>query len=277
MQIYRSNIRFKEQSVFSRARALNSGSKLISTFALFLLFLAAPGNGFGVLKGAMATELDHAIIDEALAGTVCNRNLAVIVEGAYYQNSKYNAVDRKPERHFETKNLERSIKYINSERKKALHAALEAGPKPDMRTRTLFHFGMLLHTVNNFYLNTDYLEKLIEKLEKSGNHNFDPYDLPLVDWSEAGESGKYRVLSEAERKNRVEKKLSSTTYAKAARGLAIKEVRRQWDTLEGLLRSRYFSQADIIIAAPKTASCEKLIPDYVENHGLHAQESTPDL
>ena len=231
------------------------------TLALMLLSLN---------QAAFATDQDRSIIEEALNGMVCPRNIDVIVEGAYYQSHRLNGKEKKPERHFESATLDHSFRYIKAERKKVLNAAREAGPDSEMRTRALFHFGMMLHTVNAFYQNTDFLEKETKKLADSGSNSFDPYEMELIDWSEAEKAG-YKKLSKEERDKRATKQIQNSTYGKVARGLAIREAARQWDYLEGLLRTRYPQDADTIVAALKSAGCDNLVPEEIKDHALHAR------
>lgn len=227
-------------------------------------------------QAAFASDTDRSIIQEALNGMVCPRNIDVIVEGAYYQGHRLNSKEKKPERHFESDTLDHSFRYIKAERKKILNAARDAGPEPEMRTRALFHFGMMLHAINAFYENTDFLEREEKRLASNGTDNFDPYEMELIDWSEAEKAG-YKKLSEEERKRRATKQIQNSTYGKVARGLAIREAVRQWDYLEGLLRSRYPQEADTIVSALKSAGCDNLVPEEIKDHPLHARESVSDF
>lgn len=244
--------------------------RLASIVCLFLWGIST----LVVVPACNANEYDSSIIKEALAGTVCDRNLAVIVEGAYFQNSKLNQPKIKPARHFESKNLKKSFRYIDKERKKVLNAALEAGPDPEMRTRTLFHFGMMIHTINSLYRNTNYLANKIQEAKRvnvSGTVK-DPYSIDLVDWSKitSKQTGSLEWISPKPRNKLLKKKIGSTTYAKVARGLAIRETLRQWDFLEALIRSRYSKSADTIIAALKQAGCDRTVPQELEGLPLHA-------
>ena len=196
---------------------------------------------------ADASEFDSSIIKEALSGIVCDKNIQVMVEGAYYQGT--------------------------SERRKILNAALFAGPEPEMRLRSLFHFGMLAHTVNSFYTNTSYLPDKIKKIKKKYGSVDDPYGLDLVDWTESGKNSKYKWLTKEKRKELFEQTLDNTTVLKVARGLAIREIQRQWDYLESLIRISYSDKADLIIAALKSASCDGLVPEELDGLPLHARDA----
>lgn len=227
------------------------------------------------LVPANATDSDSSIIKEALEGTVCQRNIAVIIEGAYYQNQGLNSPAKKPDRHFESESIDRSIKYVKSEHRKILNAACEAGPDQEMRTRALFHFGMMVHTLNNFYTNTNYLPNLVKAKKKEKDDSYDPYDLALADWSKISSSGKnaVKLIELRDRPTTFQKPIQDTTLTKVARGLAIREVRRQWDFIESMIRARYIDKADIIIAALKTAGCDKLVPNELEGLPLHAHSA----
>lgn len=245
-----------------------SSSRLIFNWLVSILAISSTL----VSSPSLATEGDSSIIQEALADTVCNRNIAVIIEGAYFQTNKLNIAKKKPERHFESADLAKSLRYINSERRKVLNSALYAGPQPEMRTRCLFHFGMMIHTINSLYTNTNYLpEKVNQILSKDGEVS-DPYNLDLVDWSPDTQEP-IQSLKWIEPKKRAKifsKPLNDTTVGKVARGLAIRETQRQWDFLEALIRSRYSNKTDTIITALKQAGCDKLVPEELEGLPLHA-------
>lgn len=243
------------------------GSKL-SAFLFFVLFLLSPSN-------ARATDMDSSIIKEALQGIVCDRNIHVIIEGAYFQSMKENDRKRKPERHFADKNLKSSLNYIQLEQKKVLNAAIHSGSDPEMRTRALFHFGMMAHTANNFYSNTNYLPEKIKYLRKTKGVVNDPYNIKLVDWSQELDPNHSNLsfITESDRKKIFSQKLGHTTVARVARGLAIREIRRQWDFMEALIRVKYKPKASIIIAALKKADCEDLVPKELEGLPLHAHHA----
>lgn len=235
---------------------MNIQKTILYLFPSFLLALyPAPA--------AMASPLDASIIKEALAETVCPTNIEVMVKGSDQQDSKSYDESVEPQRHFETKALWRSYRYMKGEQTRALNYAASADEDPEMRTRTLFHFGMLLHTSSCFYRNTSFLKEQVDRLSSITGGDFDPYSIDLFDWRKLGESGSTAGLRLIDRDSRgalLDRAVAGTTMAKVARGLAIREARRQWDLFETLIRNRYHGRADTILAALKSASCPSLEP-----------------
>lgn len=210
-----------------------------------------------------ASPLDASIIKEALGETVCPTNIEVMVRGSDQQDSKSYDESAEPQRHFETEALWRSYRYMKSEQTRALNYAASADQDPEMRTRALFHFGMLLHTSSCFYRNTTFLEEQIERLASTTGGDFDPYSIDLFDWRQLGDPGStagLKLIDRERRKVLLDQAVAGTTVAKVARGLSIREARRQWDYFETLIRNRYHGRADTILAALKTASCPSLEP-----------------
>jgi len=209
------------------------------------------------------SPMDASIIKEALAETICPTNIEVMVKGSDQQDSKSYEESTEPQRHFETKALWRSYRYMKGEQTRALNYAASADEDPEMRTRALFHFGMLLHTSSCFYRNTTFLREQIERLASITGGDFDPYSIDLFDWRKLGDPGSTAGLKLIERENRkvlLDQVVAGTTLAKVARGLSIREARRQWDYFETLIRNRYHGRADTILAALKSASCPSLEP-----------------
>jgi hypothetical protein len=210
------------------------------------------------------------IIKEALAGTICPENIAVIVNGSNNQNTPNNDVTNEPQRHFEVKDLMRAYKYVQQEQTRVLHYAHNADTDPDSRVRALFHFGMMVHSVQDFYSNSNYVKLKVDEMKLRGAQ-FDPYSIQPFDWSKLAEGGtlkghKLIIWTDSDERNRqLDVPLGKTTYRKVARGIAIQETTRQWNFLERLLRTRYGEKSATILAALKEAACENTTPRDAED------------
>jgi len=215
-----------------------------------------------------SSDVHGEITREALNGTVCPANIEVMVNGSKSQDLS-DAASEQP-RHFETKDVNRSYEYVKREQKKVLNYAHDADSNADSRVRALYHFGMMLHTVQDFYSNTNYLKLKVEELDRTKGGAFDPYSIELFDWVKLGNAktvivGGNELRVETARNARLELSLQDSTYGKVARGLAIRETSRQWSYLENLLNSKYGERAKTILIALKQASCIKKYPPEAED------------
>lgn len=124
----------------------------------------------------------------------------------------------------------------------------------------------------DFYSRSNYLEIQSAILsEKLGKDGFDPYNIELVDWNKLlndlkrNEPVIYGPATQAkEDAGQGKKPLSSATYFKAARELAVHETSRQWEVLETLIKQRYHERAITILAALKQAGCPTTEPDSLD-------------
>lgn len=215
-------------------------------------------------------DVHEEIIKEALAGTICPANIEVIANGSRYQDGDATGNETDPQRHFESKSINRSYEYVKREQKKVINFAGKADSSEDARTRTLYHFGMMLHTLQDFYSNTNYLELKLDEANRTESGGFDPYSLELFDWQRLTADatpavGGKELKPEEVQIEKLNKPLRDTTYGKVARGLAIRETSRQWTFLEQLLKNRYGEKADTIILALREASCVKKFPTEAED------------
>jgi hypothetical protein len=249
--------------------ALTMLAKRVHSFhALTLLAASLFISGFAssTLDGG---DIHEEVIKEGLAGTICPANIEVIVNGSKFQDAEATENETDQQRHFEAKTINRSYDYAKREQKKVLNYANNADSSSEARTRTLYHFGMMLHTLHDFYCNTNYLKLKVDEANRTESGDFDPYDLELYDWQKltAGKTpavGGKELKPEPVQAENFNKPLRDTTYGKVARGLAIRETARQWTYLEQLLKNRYGERAETIILALKKASCVKKIPTDAE-------------
>lgn len=230
--------------------ALVAASVLISGFA-------ADSNG----------NIHEQIMKEALGNQFSATNLEIMIKASESQDAANSEGAKEPRRHFDAKTLQSSLAYIDREKKKILNYAQDADSSPDSRARVLHHMGLMMHTVQDFYSRSNYIELRFRQLKQSGKLA-NPYDMDLVDWSKLpeGYDGGGETLGLAEVKKETpedgKQQLGSSTHHKVARELAIRETQRQWTSLESLLRNRYQGRATMIITALKEASCpSKVVPE----------------
>jgi hypothetical protein len=246
---------------------------LVATFAL------QPAHCFSSFD-ADGGNVHEQITKEALSGIVSDTNLAFIVKAVNSQDAPGEESATEPRRHFDDGQLSAALSYIDREKKKALNYAADADTDAENRAHCLKHFGMLLHTAQDFYSRSNYLEIQLEDGAKRAN----PYSIEVVDWakvpdgyvgSKAGDaltSGKksgqktpatgqaaagisYQELNKDNAQSTEAKKtLPGTNYFNLARALAVRETQRQWTLFEALIRGRYLQRADAIISALKQAS-----------------------
>ena len=201
---------------------------------------------------------------EALQGTLSDNNLALVCRACTSQDRAGSEGEAEERRHFKGDSVSAAIAYIERERKKVLNYAQDADTSPEDRARALYHFGLLLHTVQDFYSRTNYVEIKLEPLKKAGA-SADPYNVDLPDWSRLENSSSVQVDGVTLVNHGVDKdngqalsgkhSFGSTNYFKVARGLAIRETQRQWNLLENLIRNKCQARAAVVVAALKQASC----------------------
>lgn len=222
-------------------------------------------------------DVHEEIIKEGLAGEICPANIEVVVNGSKSQETK--EAEAEPQRHFETADLNKSYEYVKREQLKALNAAGQADSDGLARTRTLYHFGMMLHSVQDFYSNTNYLKLKVDYLNNGtvDGAGYDPYSIDLFDWGKLA-PGKPAIVHNNEVKYEPDKivrrvqssrPLADSTFGRVSRGLAIRETMRQWGYLEQLIKNKYGpDRSPLIIMALKEAGCQvKVPPDASETVG----------
>lgn len=208
-------------------------------------------------------KLHAEITEEGLRGTVAPANLKLIVDANESQDRKDGEGSKDTRRHFAGKTADSTLGYIDREKKTVLNYAAEADTDEESRANALRHFGMLLHSVQDFYSQSNYVELSLEQPTFRAN----PLQIPLVDWSRvpagypglvanaAGSFDNAESFNKDSPRTESGKKLAGkTTYYSIARELAIRETQRQWTLLETLIRSRCGERSAKIIAALKEAT-----------------------
>lgn len=231
----------------------------ITLVILSVVATARESSGFA----SAPDQIHEQIIKDALSGSLNGENIAVIAQGCNSQDDPKGDGFSERHRHCRDANLARAMAYVDRESKIVLNYAGLADTSAADRFRCLYHFGMMLHTLHDFYSQTNYLELKADDGGERGKP-IAPYEVELADWTQikgmtpqttnlvvegvdkstpATESGK--------------KSLGDATYFKAARELAVKETVRQWDLLQTMIKLKYHGRASTILGALRQGSCPK--------------------
>lgn len=211
------------------------------------------------------------ITKDALGQTFSDSNLKSIIAANESQDVPGSEGAAEARRHFSANTLVSAVGYIDREKKRALNLASEADTDPRSRADALRHLGMLMHTVQDFYLRSNYLEM---QLETQSNIE-DPFNIPLVDWSKvpdgittagglkltgADPTSAEDVLVKDTAETPGGKKVISgkITQHAVAKDLALRETQRQWNVFETLLRTRCGDRAPAVLAALRQAGPEEV-------------------
>lgn len=194
---------------------------------------------------------------EALKGTICDANLKLILKGVSAADFAGGEGANDPRRHFKTGEITKCIAVVDREKKKVLNFAHTADTDEKTRARALFIFGQALHTLQDFYSRSNYIELR--------EHQFkdDLFSMDLADWtdmqraeSKIGTLLKFEGFDKSTPTSEEGKKsISGTTYYKVARELALRETQRQWNLMETLIRNKTEKRANEVITAITSAPC----------------------
>ncbi len=223
--------------------------KTVKLLALstFLAFCSSPAFSF-------EANMHTAMIREALSGTLSDNNINTVIAGSNLQEQDETDSAGEPQRHFEATSLKRCCDYVKREQARVISYAGEADKDPSMCYKALFHLGMLLHTVQNFYTNTNYLDLVTADgvLAKE-----DPYgsNSMLVDWSQLfadaqSEEPQFKIAIETDKSKR-------TNNLELARGMALRESTRQWNYIEKLIANKFPNRSTDIVSALKKGAVSK--------------------
>jgi hypothetical protein len=214
-----------------------------------------------------AADVHARITRDALRENLSEASIKAIVQANLAQDAAGSEDAAEKRRHFDGSTMAAAVAFINREKNKALNLAAEADSDPESRADALRHFGVMLHTVQDFYLHSNYVELA---LEDERNRN-DPYNIPLVDWNKVPSgytgmrSGQPLAAYSAANPNDALNKEGATTPGGAivvtdkvtqfsiASDLAGRETQRQWNLFETLVRNRCSNRAAAVLAALKQA------------------------
>ncbi|MBI4532766.1 MAG: hypothetical protein HY711_02370 [Candidatus Melainabacteria bacterium] len=235
------------------------------SISILILFVGLAVNSYAFSSFADKDGAVHEqITRDALAGTISDANLAVVIKAIISQDIAGSEDASESRRHFSDDHFSACLAYIDREKKKALNYACDADTDPDNRARALKHFGLMLHTAQDFYSKTNYVELQLEDARKIA----DPFNIELVDWAKipdgyVGPVSRTRLavanqVMDLNKDNahtpQGKKAVAGTTYFVIAKDLAVRETQRQWNLFETLLKARFQTRAAAIITALRQAS-----------------------
>lgn len=223
--------------------------------------------GYAMDSGSSNGSVHAEITRDALNGVLSPDNLKAVIDANDSLDAPNGDGASEKRRHFDVTAMTAAVQYINREKNKALTFASEADTEPESRADALRHFGLMLHTVQDFYLRSNYLEMQLEKPESVA----DPYNIGLVDWTKVPESllsasgNKLTAANKADPVDPLNKDAATTpggskmvsggiTRYAVAKDLATRETQRQWNLFETLIRNRCGNRGPAVLAALRQAS-----------------------
>jgi hypothetical protein len=251
------------------------GASRLTGLLTALLLLSGPVYAFDA-KEHLVPTVHEQVTTEALSRAVCQANLKVIALGSDGETASANTQVDDSYKHFKDKNLLKTLNYVEREKRKVLNFCATADVDQKNRVRALYHFGVILHTLQDFYSTSNYLELKLEEMKKAHHAptSENLYNLPLIDWSTL-----LSLLRNGERTSIVvegfdksdaddpEAKLTvgGITYFALAKELAVRETERQWQQLESLIKAKLKGNGTAVTVSLKSAGCpEQLVSDVLK-------------
>ncbi len=207
--------------------------------------------------GSVHDEITH----DALAATFNAANLNLVQRAGESQCKPGSEAASETRRHFGDDNFSKALSYMDRQKRLIIDFAASADTNPMDRARALYHLGLLLHTAQDFYSHTNYVELAAERMKTSPIGLRDPYAMDLVDWTRLASTKNNALKSSHEiykdDPNGAESKVAcgSSNYFKVAKELAVKESMRQWKSVEALIKLKHAARANAILSSMKEASC----------------------
>ena len=198
------------------------------------------------------------IVEEGLSGTVCSANLAVIKSACNEEHSDQDGRDWSDDTEL---GVGKIFRFVDRQTAKMLNLAGSADINPVDRAKFLFHFGLVMRALTEFYLRSNYLEL---KIESQTAQPFDPYKIEPINWTRVGKDQRAIAIAgfkfgefdkSSPKLPEGAKKLKQATYFSMSKELTVKEAQREWNTVERLIRVRYPQKAPEIVIALKNAGC----------------------
>ncbi|MBS1957651.1 MAG: hypothetical protein JST89_25915 [Cyanobacteria bacterium SZAS-4] len=231
------------------------------------LVLAIAAFAFGIFIGSARADeascgpMHEEITHDALAATFNAANLNLVQRACESQCKPGSEAASESRRHFGDENFSKSLAYMDRQKRLIIDFSASADTDPMDRARALYHLGLLLHTAQDFYSHTNYVELAAAQMKESHSANKDPYSMELVDWTKLA-SNKTNALQSSHElykddPNGTQGKIAygNSCYFKIAKELAVKETLRQWNSVEALIKLRHAARANAILTAMKEASC----------------------
>lgn len=254
--------------------ALFTSSRWIAALFSFQLILPS---ACGFTGSEKTGDIHEQITREALGSTICDGNLSIIVRGCLSQDAPGSEGAEEPRRHFRENALSRTLSYIDREKRKVINFAATADGSEKDRARALYHMGLMLHTAQDFYSQSNYIEvKESDANDKKRTYGANPYSMELVDWAQLqtlaqqqapGQKPPIFKFENFDKQNpssaQGQTRLGGATYYKMARELALRETQRQWNSIETLIRNRFGARANQILTALRQATCQPAVVNEV--------------
>ncbi|PWT94725.1 MAG: hypothetical protein C5B53_12510 [Candidatus Melainabacteria bacterium] len=232
---------------------------------------------YGYEVGQCLAPAHHEEVTEtALKATICPANLKVVVLGAAGEANRGDLQGDDSYRHFKDKNLLKTLNYVEREKRKVLNFCATADVDQKSRVRALYHFGLILHTLQDFYSNSNYLELKLDELRKEHHAlNSDSlYSIPLIDWNRflslLRNGNKTSIVVEGFDKADAgdpEARMTAggITYLALAKELAVRETERQWLQLESLIKAKLQGSGAAVSVSLRNAGCpEQVVSDVLK-------------
>jgi hypothetical protein len=265
---------------------LNPDLKKVLVAASFAVcLLTAPPftllSAYGYQAGQCLTPANHEeVTGQALKSTICPSNLKVVALGSAGEVDHDNIEGDDSYRHFKDKNLLKTLNYVEREKRKVLNFCTTADVDQKSRVRALYHFGLILHTLQDFYSNSNYLELKLDEMRKEHRAltSDSLYNMPLIDWrsflSLLRNGNKTNIVVEGFDKAdagdpEARMTVSGITYFDLAKELATRETERQWLQLESLIKAKLQGTASAVTVSLKNAGC----PDQIVSDVLKSGEN----
>lgn len=218
-------------------------------------------------------NIHEQITQEALTGTICDANLKLIIKGSSAADAAGAEGAKDARRHFKTGDVGKCMALVDREKRKMINYAQNADTDEKSRAKVLFLFGQVLHTLQDFYSRSNYIE-LRENQFKN-----DLFSMDLADWtdlqdqeSKVGTRLKFEGFDKSTpTQDEGKKSVHGTTYFKVAREMAIRETQRQWNLMETLIRNKAEKRGNDVITAITQAPCSVKVANEVLN------DEKPDL
>lgn len=233
-------------------------------------FDARAAKAFGSDEGG---NIHEQITQEALKGTICDANLKLILKGVSYADSPSAEGANDPRKHFKTGELAKCLAFVDREKRKVINYSHNADTDEKSRARALFLFGVAMHTLQDFYSRSNYIELREEKFKN------DLYSMELADWTllqqqeeTTGTKLKFEGFDKSTAGQEEGKKaVHGTTYFKVAKELALRETQRQWNLMEALIRNKAEKRGNEVVSALTNAGCSVKVANEILN------DEKPDL
>jgi len=128
---------------------------------------------------AVAFNSHEDITTEGLkAENISDLSSEMIEDGNEGQDNIFSPNFNNGAHHFDNCMIEQGISYINAQQNRVVLFAKDAPTDNDAKRKALEAFGELLHTAQDFYAHTNYVELFL-----ANNPSSQPSDIPIVDWN----------------------------------------------------------------------------------------------